>query len=105
MRTIVFLTIFVTIAVTNLYFGVYQRGTVPRTKLPYKLNGIYTWLLLFGAASFSSLFLEFEFALKKERPYSVVALSLLESLGESLKRTGSVAALKWECILTAMTFI
>jgi len=76
---IAFFALFVTISVTNAYFGIYQRGTVPRTKLPYKLSGIYTWLLLFGTASFSALLLEFEFTLNKKTTYSVVALSLLES--------------------------
>lgn len=74
-----FLVLFTTIAVSNAYYGIYQRGTVPRTLLPYKLGGIYTWLLLFGNASISAFLLEFEIVLKKKIPYAIVGLGLLES--------------------------
>lgn len=69
---------FVTVAVTNFYFGIYQRGAVPRTILPYGLNGIYSWLLLFGLASISTVILHCEFSLKKKTSYPVVIISLLE---------------------------
>ena len=76
---IAFLLFFITIAVSNIYFGIYQRGSIPRTILPLKLNAIYTWLLLFGSASFSALILELEIKLRKKLTYPVVSLSLLES--------------------------
>ena len=75
---IAFLLFFITIAVSNIYFGIYQRGSVPRTILPFKLSAIYTWLLLFGSASFSALMLEFEIKFKRKATYPVVVLSLLE---------------------------
>ena len=81
---IAFITLFIAVSVTNAYFGIYQKGTVPRAKLPYKLSGIYTWLLLFGSASFSALLLEFEFTLNKKTTYFVIALSLLESFFSSV---------------------
>jgi len=81
---LVFFIVFVTVAVTNAYYGIYQRGTVSRTQLPYKLGGIYTWLLLFGTASISALLLEFELILNKKISYSVVILSLLESFFSSV---------------------
>ncbi len=76
---LVFATLFITVGLTNAYFGIYQRGVPPRTILPYGLNGVYTWLLLFGGASTSSLLLHFEFLLNKKTSYFIVALSILES--------------------------
>ena len=76
---IAFILFFITIAVSNIYFGIYQRGSIPRTRLPLKLSAIYTWLLLFGLASFSALILEFEIKLKRKATYPVVILSLIES--------------------------
>ena len=73
-----FVILFVTVAITNFYFGIYQRGTIPRTILPYGLGGIYSWLLLFGLASISALILHFEFTLNKKTSYPVVILSLVE---------------------------
>jgi hypothetical protein len=70
--------LFVTVAVTNFYYGIYQRGSIPRTILPYGLGGIYSWLLLFGLASISALILHFEFTLNKKTSYPVVILSVLE---------------------------
>lgn len=74
-----FAILFVTVAATNFYFGIYQRGAIPRTILPYGLGGIYSWLLLFGLASISALILHFEFTLNKKTSYLVVILSLLEA--------------------------
>ena len=71
-----FLVIFV--GATNLYYGIYQRGAIPRTVPHYGLGGIYSWLLLFGLASISALILHFEFSLKKKAAYTVVILSLVE---------------------------
>ena len=73
-----FVILFVTVAATNFYFGIYQRGAIPRTILPYGLSGIYSWLLLFGLASISALILHFEFTLNKKTSYLVVILSLVE---------------------------
>src|SRR5207249_8572362 len=73
-----FAILFVSVVVTNFYWGIYQRGLIPRTILPYGLGGIYSWLLLFGLASISALILHFEFTLKKKTSYPVVILSLLE---------------------------
>jgi hypothetical protein len=73
-----FAILFVTVAVTNFYFGIYQRGSIPRTVLPYGLGAIYSWLLLFGLASISALILHFEFTLNRKTSYPVVIISVLE---------------------------
>jgi hypothetical protein len=72
-----FIFLFVMIAGTNVWLGIYQRGGVPQTILPFGLNGVYTWLLLFGLTSFSTLILECEFRINKN-PYLVAMISLLE---------------------------
>ncbi len=74
-----FVALFGTVAITNVYFGIYQRGTITQTILPFGLNGVYKWLLLFGLASFSALILKFEFEINKRTSYLVVILSLIES--------------------------
>lgn len=74
-----FMILVIAVAFTNAYFGIYQRGSVPQTVLPFGLNGVYTWLLLFGWASFTALILHFEFEINKRTSYLVVILGLLES--------------------------
>jgi len=74
-----FVVLVVGVAFTNAYFGIYQRGAVPRTILPFGLNGVYSWLLLFGLASFTALILHFEFEMNKKTSYLVAMLGLLES--------------------------
>ncbi len=79
-RTIVlvaFCALFTVVAVTNVLLGIYQRGSVPGTRLPLGLNGVYTWLLLFGLASFSAVLLDCEFRLKRS-PYVVTIIAMLE---------------------------
>jgi hypothetical protein len=73
-----FAILFTVIAATNVLFGIYQRGSVPKTILPFKLGGIYTWLLLFGLASISAVILDCEFKLRNN-PYAVTILSFSES--------------------------
>lgn len=79
-----FVVLFVIVAVTNVHLGIYQRGCITRTKLPFGLNGIFTWLLLFGLASFSALILRFEFEINKKTSFLVMFLSLLESFFSSV---------------------
>lgn len=75
----VFVLLFVFIAVSNAVLVIYQRGSITQTFLPFGLNGVYKWLLLFGLASFSALVLRFEFEIKKETSLFVMFLGLLES--------------------------
>ncbi|VEN74468.1 conserved membrane hypothetical protein [Candidatus Desulfarcum epimagneticum] len=78
-----FVGLFLAISLTNMYFGIYQKGMVSRTILPFGLRGIYSWLLLFGATSISAILLNFDFNLKKSS-YLVVFFSLLESFFSSV---------------------
>lgn len=74
-----YVVLFFTVALSNIYLGIYQRGAITQTTLPFGLNGIYKWLLLFGLASFSTVILRCEFLIKKKASYLVVILSLSES--------------------------
>jgi len=75
-----FVILIVTVAVTNAYFVIYQRGTIPLTILPYGLSGVYKWLLMFGLATLSAIMLKFEMELTNKPSYLAVMLSFVESL-------------------------
>ncbi len=74
---IAFTGFFLIVALSNIFFGFYQRGSVPRAILPFGLSGACTWLLLFGLASFSAVILDCEFRLKNN-PYLVSIIALFE---------------------------
>ena len=76
---ICFFILLVFVTLTNIYYGIYQRGEITQSTLPFGLNGIYKWLLLFGLASISTVILRCEFLMQNKPPYLVVFLSLLES--------------------------
>ncbi len=78
-----FAVLIITVATTNAYLGIYQRGSVPRTTLPFKLKGVYTWILLFGGASVTAVLADFEMRLNHKSLYPVVGLGLLESFFSS----------------------
>ena len=74
-----FILLFICVAISNAVLVIYQRGRITQTILPFGLNGVYKWLLLFGLASFSALMLRFEFEINKRTSLLVMFLSLLES--------------------------
>lgn len=80
----VFVGVVIAVAASNLYLGVYQRGMVPRTALPFGLSGVYSWLLLFGLASFSAVIVHLEFRLRRQTSYTAVAVGLLETFLSSV---------------------
>lgn len=74
-----FVGLFMVVALSNLYLGIYQRGEITQTTLPFGLNGVFKWLLLFGLTSISAVILRCELVLNNHVSYFVVALCLLES--------------------------
>lgn len=66
------------VAVTNAWWGVYQRGMVPQTVLPYGLGGIYKWLLQFGWVSGVALIVRFEMERSRGLNGTAVMVPLLE---------------------------
>ncbi|MFA6901878.1 MAG: hypothetical protein WC236_02215 [Gallionellaceae bacterium] len=79
-----FVVLFISVALTNALFGIYQRGEITKTELPWGLNGVYKWLLLFGLASVSAMILRYEILAKNRVTYPVVIISLLESFATNV---------------------
>ena len=75
----VFLVMVILVATSNAWLGIYQRGMVAQTVLPYGLNGVYKWLLQFGLASLSALIIRFEIELNRNLTLMAVVPALLES--------------------------
>ena len=46
-----FILLFICVAISNAVLVIYQRGRLTQTILPFGLNGVYKWLLLFGILS------------------------------------------------------
>ncbi|MEW9902630.1 hypothetical protein [Pseudomonas putida] len=67
------------VCVINAHLGIYQRGLVSRLQLPFGLNGVFSWLLMFGMASVSTLILRFEFEINRERYWIAITIALLET--------------------------
>lgn len=73
-----FVVLVLFVGISNAWFGIYRRGMVPRTLLPFGLSGVYTWLLTFGLAAFAAVLLRFEFERNREQVWIVAMLALLE---------------------------
>jgi hypothetical protein len=80
---VIFTLLVLLISISNSVFGIYQRGMVSRTVLPFKLGGFYTWLLFFGFSSFVSFFIFFDFK-KKSEPWLMVLAGLLECFSSNV---------------------
>ncbi len=74
-----FLLLILAVGISNVCLGVYQRGSITRTILPFGLNGVYKWLLLFGLASISAVILWLEFQIKKTISSITISLGLIEA--------------------------
>jgi hypothetical protein len=66
------------VAASNIGLGIYQRGMVVQTLLPFGLNGIYKWLLQFGLASIAALIIRFEIELQRKITMLAIFPPLLE---------------------------
>ncbi len=70
--------------ILNLIFVFFQKGTIPENILPFGLNNIVNWLLMFGLASFSSILIFLEFFYKKKNSNNVLKMGVLESFFSSI---------------------
>jgi len=68
------------IASSNLYYGIYQRGFGPSTILPFGLNLIYPLLLLIMIPTLSAIIVQAEIDSKLEAINSGFLIQILESL-------------------------
>lgn len=75
-----FLLLVLAVAASNIWLGVYQRGMVVETVLPFGLNGVYKWLLQFGLASVAAMIIRFEIELSRNITLMAVFPPLLEGL-------------------------
>ncbi len=75
---LVFLSVTAFVAATNAFLGIYQRGMVTQTVLPFGLNGVYKWLLQFGLASVSALIIRFEIEIARNATWMAAAPALIE---------------------------
>jgi hypothetical protein len=74
-----FLVVVILVAVSNAWLGIYQRGMVAQTVLPFGLNGVYKWLLQFGLASVTALIVRFEIEMNRNLSLMAIFPALLES--------------------------
>jgi hypothetical protein len=79
-----FLLLVVLVAASNAVLGIYQRGMVAQTILPYGMNGLYKWLLQFGLASVAALIIRFEIELNRNLSLMAIFPPLLESFFSNL---------------------
>ena len=79
-----FVVLVALVAISNAWFGVYQRGMVTQTVLPFGMNGIYKWLLQFGFASVSALIIRFEIELNQEISWVAVLPPLFEAFSSNV---------------------
>lgn len=79
-----FVFFFILVATINFVLGIYQRGEIPKTNLPYGTDGIIKWLLIFGMASFSALILRFEVEINKKVTLMPAVLAMLEAFMSSV---------------------
>lgn len=97
----IFFSLFLIVAVTNVVFGIYQRGTLPKTILPFGFSGVYTWLLLFGLASVSAVILDCEFRLKNN-PYLASLMGILETFFSNVSMLSRGMILNGSSLITGM---
>lgn len=97
----VFFSLFLIVAVTNVVFGIYQRGTLPKTILPFGFSGVYTWLLLFGLTSVSAVILDCEFRLKNN-PYLASLMGILETFFSNVSMLSRGMILNGSSLITGM---
>ncbi|MCP1497991.1 putative membrane protein [Pseudomonas migulae] len=99
-----FLVFIVFIGFTNVYLGIYQRGEVVRTVLPFGLNRLVIWLLFFGLAATMAVILNFEFRLSKKTFWLAVIYSFLEGAISSTSQLSRAMILNSGSILYGAIF-
>lgn len=75
-----FLVFLVSVGYLNVHLGIYQRGGITKTILPFGLNGVFTWLLLFGMGSFVAIMLNFELRINRDKYWLAIVYSFLEGV-------------------------
>ena len=80
---VLFFLFLIGVGYLNAHLGIYQRGEITKTILPFGLNRVITWLLLFGMASFVAIVLNFELKINKKNYGWAIIYSFLEGVVSS----------------------
>ena len=85
-KKIIYLLIlsFLFIVLINLKYSFFQKGTIPDFFLPFGINNIFNWLLMFGFASFFSIIIYLDFLVKKKSSHNILKFGLLENFLSSI---------------------
>ena len=76
---IVYILFFITVALINFYFKIYQKGLLPIYDINFLISGVVKWLLLFGMAAFSATLIFYEFSFYKKFFLMSVFIILFET--------------------------
>ena len=71
------------VSITNIYFGIYQKGIIPNQDISIYISYLFRWLLLFGFTSFACILLYFEIA-NQNINYKLIYLLFFESFISNL---------------------
>ncbi len=76
---IIFTIFFLTIALLNFYFKIYQKGLLPIHDLNFLISGVFKWLLLFGLSAFGATIVFYEYNFYKKFFFISILIILLET--------------------------
>lgn len=68
------------VSVFNYKFGIYQKGLIPTSELPFLIAGFFKWLYLMGFGVILSFLIKYELNSKKDVQHEVYLIVLLESI-------------------------
>ena len=71
------------VSITNIHYGIYQKGLVPNQNFSIYISYLFRWLLLFGFTSFACVLIYFEIG-SKTINYKLIYLLFLESFISNL---------------------
>jgi hypothetical protein len=66
------------VSITNVYYGIYQKGLIPNQNFSIYISYLFRWLLLFGFTSFACILIYFEIG-NKTINYKLIYLLFFES--------------------------
>ena len=67
------------VSVLNYKFGIYQKGLIPTSELPFLISGFFKWLYLMGFGVILSLLIKYELDNKKDIQHRIYFIVILES--------------------------
>lgn len=74
-----FILCVILVSLSNAWLGIYQRGFIAQTHLPFGLNGVYKWLLQFGFASLGAVIVRLEIEVSRGLSGSVIMVAIVET--------------------------